>query len=609
MQEQYSGELEILRLRGIADGILQTASREAEKLGISPAEYLVSQSIVSEAAVYSALAEHCRVPFVPEMGFRPQSVNGIPLGFGSLDNGPLLIGMSPTSPQYIIAPEFDQFEQVTAHLHNSPELTDQVRISTPNAIRYASTVLNAPSGDLESRFPEFSAKARFSKTQLGTLVGVAAAFLVGFLVPKDFLFYSLSSLFSLACALAGIARWTSAKSTERDQMDLILPVAFQAPEIRWPTYTVLVPLYREAASVSDLVQGLRQIDYPTDKLDIKFLLECDDLETRKAFRGNLDDHMEVVIVPEGFPRTKPRALAYGLENAAGEFITVYDAEDRPQPDQLKKAALFFTLGPENLACLQARLAIDNADESFFTRQYALEYACLFDQVLPWFYQQEWPFPLGGTSNHFRRAVLDSIGGWDKYNVTEDADLGIRLARFGYLCGVFPSTTYEEAPISFKAWLHQRSRWYKGWLQTLCVHLREPARTLREVGATRFAVLTAMIGGSFVMMASHPFIVLAFLGYISGLLAFPNSDNFARDIFLALCLCGAVLGYVGAAMAMIRAGRRRNYRPNIADLILLPAYWLCGSVAFYRSVWEFFMQPYVWNKTEHGVSQGRRDDAT
>ncbi len=504
VQESFPGELEILRLRGIAESVLRSACHEAPKVGMTAAEYLVRKAIVSEAAIYSALAEHCNVPYVPEMGFRPRSVNNIPIGLGSLQNGPLLVGIGETSPHYVIAPEYSQFAEVRAYLKQFPHLAAQIRISTPSAIHHAMTVLNTPAGDLESRFPEFSAKARLSRPQLILLVGMFAAFFFGLTLPKEFVFYALATLFSLACILTGLGRWESTRATAADVIDLKLPPGLDLPDIRWPRYTILVPLYKEARIVEALIEGLQRLDYPSDRLDIKFLLECDDLETREAFRGRLGDHMEIVLVPEGLPRTKPRALAYGLEIARGELITIYDAEDQPQRDQLKKAALFFTLGPDNLACLQARLAIDNVNDSFFSRQYALEYACLFDQLIPWFHKLDWPFPLGGTSNHFRRSILERVGGWDKYNVTEDADLGIRLARFGYLSGVLPSTTFEEAPFRWSAWLSQRSRWYKGWLQTLCVHLRQPGRTCRELGAVRLAALSVMIGGSFVMMAIHPF---------------------------------------------------------------------------------------------------------
>ena len=604
VQVTYPGELEILRQRGINGSVLKNAVIEAKRLDISASEYLVKQAIVSEASVYSALAEYCEVPFVPEMGFRPQSINNIPLGMGSADAGPLLIGLSASSPHYVIAPEYSQFELVKSHLARFPEMARQIRISTPSALRQAVTVLKSPAGDLESRFPEMSAKMRLSSLQLAVLAGAVLAFTIGLLTPPSFLFYGIFSLFSVMCILSGLAKIWSATATETEPIDMVLPQAFRDPRVCWPMYTVLVPLYREARIVPDLVNALRRLDYPTDRLEIRFLLERDDVETRRAFLGKLDDHMELAIVPDGFPRTKPRALAFGLQQAKGEYVTVFDAEDLPQPDQLKKAALFFTLGPRNLACLQGRLAIDNPRESFFSRQYALEYACLFDQMIPWFHQFDWPFPLGGTSNHFKTSVLERVGGWDKYNVTEDADLGIRLARFGYLTGVLPSSTYEEAPISWQAWVSQRSRWYKGWLQTLFVHLREPRRSCREIGPGRFAAVLFLIGGSFVMMALHPLVALTMIAYAAGALLLPGGTSFAEDIFLALCLSGAGFGYVGAAYATWRAGRRRGYGPDLLDLLLLPAYWVCTSIAFYRAVREFIFQPFAWNKTEHGLSRRR-----
>ncbi|WP_417685153.1 glycosyltransferase family 2 protein [Roseibium sp.] len=605
MQESYPGELEILRQRGIASSVLQCAIDEAARMGVPVSEYLVSEAIVSEATVYSALAEHCSVPFVPEMGFRPQSVNNIPLGFGSLANGPLLVGVSASRPHYVIAPEYGQFASVKAHLARFPSLAGQIRIATPSAIRQAVTVLKSPAGDLESRFPEFSARQRLSRVQLATMAGVALAFFAGFLIPGAWLLYGLFLVFAAACLVSGLARLESTRQTRTEAIDMKLPDALGSAEILWPAYTVLVPLYREARIVPDLLAAMRSIDYPRDRLEIRFLLERDDVETRQAFMGRLDSHMEVVIVPDGFPKTKPRALAFGLQAAKGKYVTVFDAEDLPQPDQLKKAALFFTLGPENLACLQARLAIDNCQESFFSRQFALEYACLFDQMIPWFHLKSWPFPLGGTSNHFKRSVLERIGGWDKYNVTEDADLGIRLARFGYLAGVLPSSTYEEAPITWPAWVSQRARWYKGWLQTLFVHMRNPGRTFREVGAARMAAVLLMIMGSFFMMALHPFIMLAAAGYLAGLWPWRVDPGIADDLFLGGCLLAALVGYVGTAFATVIAGRRRGYRPGILDIALLPVYWICTSIAFYRAVREFIFTPYAWNKTEHGLSRHRR----
>lgn len=605
MTDSLPGELQILLQRGIAKGILETAIRQAPELGMTAAEYLVCKAVVSEAAVYSAMAEYCRIPFIPERGFRPQSVNSIPVGLGSLDRGPLLTGVGSRQPYYVIAPEFSEFEQVKDHLERHPFLASQIRMTTPAAARHASTVLNTPAGDLESRFPQFSARCRLSQAQLSVVLVAVIAFLTGILMPLSVLAYGAGCLFALNCCATGMVRLLSAFQTQGEAMEYRLPAAFADPRIRWPVYTILVPLYREAGIVGDLIEGLRQLDYPVDRLDIRFLLEWDDAETRQAFYAHgLPKHMQVVLVPEGSPRTKPRALAHGLEGARGELITIYDAEDRPEPDQLKKAAVFFTLAPHRLACLQARLAIDNHDESFFSRQFALEYACLFDQLLPWFHKKSWPFPLGGTSNHFRRSVLEAVGGWDKYNVTEDADLGVRLARFGYKIGVLPSTTHEEAPLTWTAWRHQRTRWFKGWMQTLCVHLRDPRQIWLDLGTARSLVMLAMIAGSFVMMALHPFILLIMGGYLAGIVPVPATASIWQAAFLLLCGTAMLTGYAGAATAAWLAGKKRGYGPNPLDLLLVPVYWICASIAFYCAVWEFFTKPFQWNKTTHGLSTRR-----
>jgi cellulose synthase/poly-beta-1,6-N-acetylglucosamine synthase-like glycosyltransferase len=178
----------------------------------------------------------------------------------------------------------------------------------------------------------------------------------------------------------------------------------------------------------------------------------------------LDAHMQVLVVPEGAPRTKPRATQYALQFARGEYVVVYDAEDAPEPDQLRRALAALRAGGERLGCLQAQLNIYNSDATWFTRQFTVEYTALFDCILPTLERLRLPVPLGGTSNHFPRAVLDAVGGWDPYNVTEDADLGIRLARAGWHVGVLNSTTWEEAPPTFRIWKGQRTRWLKGWMQ-------------------------------------------------------------------------------------------------------------------------------------------------
>jgi cellulose synthase/poly-beta-1,6-N-acetylglucosamine synthase-like glycosyltransferase len=209
---------------------------------------------------------------------------------------------------------------------------------------------------------------------------------------------------------------------------------------------------------------------------VKFVLEADDRDTQRALvRLNLGPPFEVIIAPAIGPRTKPKALNVALPFARGAYTVVYDAEDAPDPDQLRRALDAFRGAGGRLACVQASLTVDNTADNWLARMFTANYAGQFDVFLPGLAALRLPFPLGGSSNHFRTAVLRKVGGWDSYNVTEDADLGIRLYRFGYHSAALSSATYEEAPARYRAWLAQRSRWYKGWIQTWRVHMRRPSQ--------------------------------------------------------------------------------------------------------------------------------------
>ena len=220
-----------------------------------------------------------------------------------------------------------------------------------------------------------------------------------------------------------------------------------------PVYTIIVALYREANAVQTLIASLRAIAYPPEKLDIKLVLEADDHETWEVLRWlNLVAPFEIIVAPGAGPQTKPKALNIALPFAKGTFTVVYDAEDRPEPDQLRRAVEMFVASEKDVACVQARLTIDNTDDGWLARMFTAEYAAQFDLFLPGLARMGLPLPLGGSSNHFRTDVLRGVGAWDAYNVTEDADLGMRLARFGYRSVMLDSSTYEEAPAKFVPWI-------------------------------------------------------------------------------------------------------------------------------------------------------------
>ncbi len=263
-----------------------------------------------------------------------------------------------------------------------------------------------------------------------------------------------------------------------------------------PTYTVLVPVYKEANIIGLLMDNLVSLDYPPGKLDIIVLLEEDDDETIAAARASRPPHfVNLLVVPDAPPKTKPKACNVGLQFARGDYLVIYDAEDRPEPDQLKKAVVAMRkAGPETV-CIQASLNYFNVNENFLTRMFTLEYSYWFDYMLPGLDRLGLPIPLGGTSNHFRTDVLRELGGWDPYDVTEDADLGVRASARGYRVGVVNSTTYEEANKAYGNWIRQRSRWIKGYMQTVLVHLRSPVQLGRTLGLKQVLGFLMLIAGT------------------------------------------------------------------------------------------------------------------
>ena len=367
-----------------------------------------------------------------------------------------------------------------------------------------------------------------------------------------------------------------------------------------PSFTILVPAYREPEVLPHLVDNLAALDYPRELLQIRLLLEEDDLETRAAARDmHLEAPFEVVVVPPVGPRTKPKALNYALLDAKGDIVCIYDAEDRPDPLQLKKvAATFQHLGPE-YACVQAELAYFNADENLITRWFAVEYRAWFTQFLPQLSKVDAPIPLGGTSNHFRRDLLVQLGAWDPYNVTEDADLGIRMHRQGYRVAVLDSVTYEEANTDFVNWIKQRSRWYKGYAQTYLVHMRHPIKLLRDVGWPGFIRFNLFVGGTPLIAAINP------ISWMLLVLWFTLQPQFIIDIMIAPVYYAGLAGWIIGNFAFFYLNLDVAYRFHKWSIfraaLLLPGYWVMMAIAAVKALYQLAFQPSYWEKTQHGLS--------
>jgi cellulose synthase/poly-beta-1,6-N-acetylglucosamine synthase-like glycosyltransferase len=383
----------------------------------------------------------------------------------------------------------------------------------------------------------------------------------------------------------------------------VLPALPRLPDSDLPVYTVIAALYREASSVGPLLQAINALDYPKEKLDIILVVEPDDLHTRAAIaRQGPMSNVQLLIAPDVAPKTKPKALNAALPFARGSFIAVFDAEDRPEPGQLHAALNAFRSHSIDVACAQASLCIDNATNSWLSRMFEAEYAGQFDVYLPGLAAMGLPLPLGGSSNHFRAAALREVGGWDAYNVTEDADLGFRLARFNYRSVTFQSTTFEEAPVSFGSWLRQRSRWMKGWVQTWLVHMSHPLRLWREAGPLGFFALNVVVGGNILTALSLPLLLYVFLANV---LAGAFADMPLRSYLdwpTPLHVTAIAAGFSSTVLVGLMGLAQRGRLRRGWILIMTLPYWICLSLAAWRAVWQYVWTPYRWEKTDHGLAQ-------
>ena len=375
-----------------------------------------------------------------------------------------------------------------------------------------------------------------------------------------------------------------------------------------PFYTVLVPLFHEDKMLPVLVERLTLIDYPPGRLEILLLIEADDQQTQRAVsREPLPVHIRPVLMPPGQPRTKPRALNIALEQARGEFIVVYDAEDQPEPGQLRQAVAAMRTLPAEVVCLQARLNFYNQHQSALTRLFTVDYTVWYNQFLPGLTSglaRPGVFvPLGGTSNHFRVAKLRSIGGWDPFNVTEDCDLGVRLGRAGLRVAMLDSTTWEEAVTRSGPWIRQRSRWVKGYLQTYLVHMRRPLRLLRELGPRGFADFQMLVGASSFLLLANPLMWGLTALYIGS--KGTGAGDFIQSLFPPPVYYLALLSLLSWNFIFFYCNVYVCARHGFAALtrytLLTPFYWVMMSLGAWTGLVSLIRRPFYWAKTEHGAS--------
>jgi cellulose synthase/poly-beta-1,6-N-acetylglucosamine synthase-like glycosyltransferase len=455
---------------------------------------------------------------------------------------------------------------------------------------------------LAVRHPDESASRVFYPRQVFATVGAAAALgIAAVLAPQPTLTAMLASMTLLFTVFVGFKLLISAVGISVDRRLGVTDEEVAAlVESELPHYTVLVPAYREANVIGTLMRNLGALDYPREKLEVLLLLEEDDPETLAAAKAAAPpDLVRFLVIPDATPKTKPKACNIGLAFARGEYVVIYDAEDRPEPDQLKKAVVAFRKGEPDLVCVQAALNYFNADENLLTRMFTLEYSSWFDDTLPGLDRHDLPIPLGGTSNHFRTEPLRELGGWDPYNVTEDADLGIRAAVRGRKVAVVDSTTFEEANMRVGNWIRQRSRWIKGYMQTSLVHSRHPVRLARSIGLKQTLAFALLIAGTPLTFLIAPvlwsFTLLSLIwpSALAGL--FPHWLLVVS--LVNLLVANSMMVYLG----LIAVARRHLYWLTPFAL-LTPLYWILHSIAAYKALWQLLRNPFYWEKTVHGLTQ-------
>ena len=453
------------------------------------------------------------------------------------------------------------------------------------------------------RNPGESAMETFTTGQLLLLYVLLSLFILGLLFRGRetlvvlFLFINVFYVISLGFKL--LASVLGARTEIFQQVTPEETAGLEEKDL--PVYTILLPMYREPEVVRHLISGIMAMDYPLEKLDVKILLEEEDTETYDAVRAlRPPANFEIIRVPYSVPKTKPKACNYGLLFARGEYLTIYDAEDVPEKDQLRKVLVAFRKGPENMICVQAALNYFNATQNLLTRMFTLEYSYWFDYMLPGIEALGMPIPLGGTSNHFRTEMLRLLGGWDPFNVTEDADLGIRASAHRMWVATVNSTTFEEANSRTGNWIRQRSRWIKGYMQTYLVHMRNPLKLFKTIGFLPFLGVQLLIGGTFLTFLINPLLWGLFIFWI--LFRPLWMESFFPLWILVISTLNLVVGNaMGIYLNMLAVFRRKIFHLTFYSL-LNPFYWILHSVAAYKALWQLFTKPFYWEKTLHGLAK-------
>jgi cellulose synthase/poly-beta-1,6-N-acetylglucosamine synthase-like glycosyltransferase len=479
---------------------------------------------------------------------------------------------------------------------------------------YQSELMVESTQKLVNEQPQNSAHVTFTTAQLVTMGIMGLLFMVFIFIDwfKTLIvlnvvvqvFYFLMTIFKFTIVMYG-TRENAQMRFSKEEIDAI-------DERTLPIYTILVPMYKESEVIPHLLENIEQIDYPKSKLDVRLLIEQDDIEAQELLKEmNLPPYYTTIVVPHSLPKTKPKACNYGLIRARGEYVVIFDAEDRPDPDQLKKVHAAFVKNADNCACIQAKLNYFNSEQNLLTRWFTQEYSMWFELLLPGVMQLDIPIPLGGTSNHFKMSILKGINAWDPYNVTEDADLGIRLYKSGYSTAIVDSRTWEEANSQVGNWIRQRSRWIKGYMQTWLVHMRNPFRLYRELGFKGFMGFQVMVLATPMLPLLNPvfwLMILMWYGWQAEWIPqfFPGAIYYLSSVEFMIGNFLFVYSNVAGIYWVIRDLEKKDgvlfSYSMVKYALLTPLYWVLMSIAAVKAAWQLVTKPFYWEKTTHGLSK-------
>ncbi len=596
----------------VKDGFLSPADRDhiqdyAKKFDLSFLKVALSYGYVSRKN-YGRSINHAGFEFqhIRDLEYDEEVLKEIDLSFADahlaiplrIENNKVITVMADPTNRLCI-----DFVRLTYHLEPEIILADDLEITWLSHKLLGDEHMKTSVFELLNRDPDSSALTTFSDPQLIFFFLLACALAYGAVYHfKDVLillniilscFFLVAIIFKLFLSLVG-SRFELYQAVTKEELKHL-------KDEDLPVYTILLPVYKEDKLIKKLIWNLQSLDYPREKLDVKLLIEEDDHKTLHAVR-NLDFPavFEVVIVPFHQPKTKPKACNYGLQFARGKYLTIYDAEDIPDTDQLKKVVTLFNKLPEQYICVQSALNYFNRNENFLTRMFTLEYSFWFDYMLPGLDTLDIPIPLGGTSNHFKIDALIELGAWDPFNVTEDADLGVRAYAKGYKVAIVNSTTYEEANNEPFNWIRQRSRWIKGYMQTYLVHMRNPVRLIKKVGWKGFLGFNFFVGATPVTFLIYPILLFIFLAYV--IFNISSIHLLFPDWVLFISIFNLMVGNILMIYVNMMAVFKRRFYELILFAIANPIYWLLHSAAAYRGLYQLIVKPFYWEKTNHGLSK-------